>query len=182
MTTPAALSLRPFDRSDFDRLIGWVESPEFLMQWAGPIFTYPLDAGQLERYKLLATGDPPTRYIYTALLGAAAVGHIELSQVDRRHSSATLARVLVAPGHRGQGVGRQMVTQALAIGFDTLGLHRLDLNVFDFNHAALACYARAGLVREGVLRDARRVGDAWWSVVQMSMLASEWPAHRPPPG
>ena len=175
----SALSLQPFERADFDRLISWVESPEFLMQWAGPIFTFPLDAGQLERYKLLATGDPPTRYIYTALAGVDAVGHIELSQVDRRNSSATLARVLVAPGRRGQGLGGQMVTQALAIGFDTLGLHRLDLNVFDFNHAAIACYTRAGLAREGVLRDARRVGEAWWSVVVMSMLAAEWPAHRP---
>ncbi len=177
-----ALSLRPFERADFGHLLSWVESAEFLMQWAGPIFTYPLDAGQLERYKLLATGDPPTRYIYTALAGGEAVGHIELSQVDRRHSSATLARVLVAPGRRGAGLGRQMVSQALGIGFDTLGLHRLDLNVFDFNHAAIACYTRAGLVREGLLRDARRVGDAYWSVVNMSMLAPEWPAHRPPPG
>ncbi len=184
MSAPAprpldVLTLRPFERADFDRLIGWIESPELLMQWAGPIFTYPLDAGQLERYKLLATGDPPTRYIYTARVGAIAVGHIELSQVDRRHSSATLARVLIAPRQRGAGLGGQMITQTLAIGFDKLGLHRLDLNVFDFNHAAIACYTHAGLVREGLLRDARRVDDAYWSVVTMSMLATEWPAHRP---
>ncbi len=178
MAAALPLTLRPFDRSDFARLIGWVESAEFLMQWAGPIFTYPLDAGQLERYKLLATGDPPTRYIYTALEGADPVGHIELSAVDRRNRAATLARVLIAPGQRGRGLGRQMVTAALALGFDTLGLHRLDLNVFDFNHAALACYTQAGLMREGVVRDARRVGDGWWSVVTMSMLDSEWAARR----
>jgi RimJ/RimL family protein N-acetyltransferase len=181
MSAPAALTLRPFERADYAHLIGWVTSPDFLMQWAGPIFTFPLDAAQLDRYKLLATGDPPTRYIFTALAGDAAVGHIELSQVDRRQSAATLARVLIAPGQRGRGLGQQMVTQALAVGFDTLGLHRIDLNVFDFNHTAIACYTRAGLVREGLLRDARRVGDAWWSVVVMSMLSSEWAARPAPP-
>jgi RimJ/RimL family protein N-acetyltransferase len=181
MSTPGPLTLRPFDRSDFDRLISWIESPELLMQWAGPIFTYPLDPPQLDRYRLLASGDPPTRYIYTALAGDAPVGHIELSQIDRRHSSATLARVLIAPGQRGRGLGRQMVTQALAIGFDTLGLHRIDLNVFDFNHAAVACYRQAGFVPEGRLRDARRVGDAWWSVIVMSMLDSDWRALPQPP-
>ncbi|MCC7358167.1 MAG: GNAT family N-acetyltransferase [Anaerolineales bacterium] len=175
------LTLHPFERADYARLIGWAESPEFLMQWAGPIFTYPLDAAQLDRYRLLASGDPPTRYIYTARLDDRPVGHIELSQVDRRQRSATLARVLVAPEARGRGIGRRMVTAALAVGFDQLGLHRIDLNVFDFNTAALACYERVGFVTEGRRRDARRVGDAWRSVITMSMLEDEWAAHRPTP-
>jgi RimJ/RimL family protein N-acetyltransferase len=176
-----AVTLRPFERGDFDRLIAWAESPEFIFQWAGAIFTYPLDAAQLERYRLLASGDPPTRYIYTALTEGAPAGHIELSAIDRRNSAATLARVLVDPARRGQGIGAAMVTQVLAIGFDALGLHRIDLNVFDFNHAAIACYARAGLVREGLARDARRVGDGWWSVVTMAMLADDWAARKPAP-
>jgi RimJ/RimL family protein N-acetyltransferase len=175
--------LRPFQRSDFPHLIGWVESPDFLFQWAGPIFNYPLDSAQLERYYLLATGNPPTRRIYTAVLpeaGAAevAVGHIELSNIDRRHRSATLARVLIGPAWRGRGCGQQMVTLALAIAFEELRLHRVDLYVFDFNQAAIGCYERAGLVREGRLRDARRVGDSYWSVVQMSLLEDEWAALR----
>jgi RimJ/RimL family protein N-acetyltransferase len=173
------LTLRRFGRADFARLIGWVESPAFLMQWAGPLFTYPLDAAQLERYLLLATGDPPTHYLFTALLGAEPVGHIELSQVDRRNASATLARVLIGPQQRGQGLGVRLVTQAAAFAFDQLHLHRLALNVFDFNHAAIACYARAGFVREGLQRDARRVGDEWWSVVTMALLADDWAARRP---
>jgi RimJ/RimL family protein N-acetyltransferase len=170
------MRLRPFDRSDFARLLGWIESPDFLYQWAGPLFTYPLDEAQLDRYLLLAAGDPPTRRIYTALEGAEAVGHIELSQIDRRHYSATLSRVMVAPAQRGQGFGRAMVRLALGIAFDELRLHRVELFVFDFNLPAIACYERAGLSREGLLRDARRVGEEYWSVVQMSMLESEWRA------
>ncbi len=168
--------LRPFDRPDFPRLLSWIESPDFLYQWAGPFFTYPLDDAQLDRYLLLATGDPPTRRIFTALeaAGGQAVGHIELSQIDRRHRSASLSRVMVAPGRRGAGLGRAIVRAALAVAFDELRLHRVELVVFDFNHAAIRCYERAGLVREGVLRDARRVGDEYWSVVQMSILEAEW--------
>ena len=168
--------LRPFDRADFPRLLSWIESPDFLYQWAGPFFTYPLDEAQLDRYLLLATGDPPTRRIFTALdaHGGEAVGHIELSQIDRRHRSASLSRVMVAPGRRGLGLGRAMVRAALRVAFDELRLHRVELVVFDFNQAAIGCYERAGLIREGVLRDARRVGDEYWSVVQMSILEAEW--------
>jgi RimJ/RimL family protein N-acetyltransferase len=164
--------------------MAWAETPEFLFQWAGPLFNYPLDRPQLERYLLLAAGDPPTRRIYTALREqppepAHAVGHIELSTIDPRHRSATLSRVLIGPAWRGQGLGQQLVSQALAIGFDTLDLHRIDLYVFDFNHAAIACYERVGFVREGLLRDARRVGDAYWSVIVMSLLAPDWRARYP---
>lgn len=168
------MRLRPFDRADIPSLLAWVESPDALYEWAGPLFTYPLNAEQLERYWLTATGDPPTRRLFTALAGDEPVGHIALDRIDRRHNSATLARVLIAPGRRGQGLGRQMVQLALAVAFDELRLHRVELFVFDFNQAALACYARAGLRREGLLRDAVRMGNEYWSVVQMSMLESEW--------
>jgi RimJ/RimL family protein N-acetyltransferase len=50
---------------------------------------------------------------------------------------------------------------------------------FDFNRAAVACYGRAGFIREGLLRDARRLGDAYWNVIVMSLLAPEWRSRRP---
>jgi hypothetical protein len=42
------IALRPFARADFARLIGWIPSPEFLVQWSGPIFAWPLDEAQSE--------------------------------------------------------------------------------------------------------------------------------------
>jgi hypothetical protein len=38
------VELRPFERGEFARLIGWVKSPEFLLQWAGPAIAFPLPA------------------------------------------------------------------------------------------------------------------------------------------
>jgi RimJ/RimL family protein N-acetyltransferase len=167
--------LRPFVRADFDRLIAQAESPEFLYQWSGPLFTFPLDHAQLERYLLTAVGDPPTTRLFTAVADAELpVGHLELTRIDRRQRAATLARVLVFAGHRGQGVGRAMVSQALRVGFAELGLHRIELFVFDFNRAAVRAYEHAGLTIEGHLRDVRRVGSQYWSAYQMSILEDEW--------
>ena len=173
------LRLRPFARGDYDRLITSAESQDFLYQWAGPLFTYPLDRLQLERYLLTAIGDPPTHRIYTALdeTGGPA-GHIELANIDQVNRSANVARVLIFAGRRGQGLGRELLTLALAVGFDELKLHRISLYVFDFNTSAIAAYEHAGMTREGLLRDVRRVGDNFWSVYQMSMLEDEWRARR----
>jgi RimJ/RimL family protein N-acetyltransferase len=178
------LQLRPFARGDFGRLIASVESPDFLVQWAGGYFTFPLDHAQLERYWLSATGDPPSNRIFTALdASGTPIGHIELARIDRRNRSASLARVLVFAGCRGGGLGREMLNLCLRVGFDELGLHRLELLVFDFNLAAIACYEHAGMVKEGRLRDVRLVGDSFWSVFHMSMLDDEWRAvHSPSTG
>ena len=169
------LQLRRFERGDFERLIGEATSPEFLMQWSGGLFSYPLDRAQMERYLLTGIGDPPANCLFTAVDEAgAAVGHIELSRIDRRNRAASLTRVLLFEPYRGHGLGSQLVEQALQVGFDELKLHRLELLVFDFNTAAVAAYRRAGLRVEGRLRDVRRVGEAYWSVYQMSILEDEW--------
>ena len=172
---PPSISLRPFGRADFDHLLANAESPEFLFQWSGPLFTFPLDRGQLERYLLTGIGDPPTTRLFSAIDEAGApVGHIELTRIDHRNRTASMTRVLIFSKHRGKGFGREMVTQALRVGFEELGMHRLELLVFDFNRAAIAAYEHAGMTIEGRLRDVRKVGDEFWSVLQMSMLEDEW--------
>ena len=170
-----SVHLRPFGRADFDRLLANAVSPEFVYQWAGPLFSYPLNLPQLERYLLTAVGNPPATLLFTALdESETPVGHIELTRIDRRNRAASVARVLVFAEQRGRGVGRAMLTQVLRVGFEELGLHRVELLVFDFNQAALRAYEHAGMVIEGRLRDVRKVGESFWSVYQMSMLEDEW--------
>ena len=171
------ISLRPFDRMDFDRLISWIDSPEASVQWAGGFFRFPLDAAQLEGYRGSGEGELSTRRIFTACDGRGdRVGHIELSDIDRH--SARICRVLVDPARRGNGIGSGMVRQVLRLAFDELRLHRVELLVFDFNMPAIGCYEKVGFVREGHLRDARRVGDKYWSLEQMSILEAEWRARQ----
>jgi RimJ/RimL family protein N-acetyltransferase len=171
------IELKSFERCDFARLINWVTSQEFLMQWAGPIFSYPLDEGQLEKYIQGSEGNHPIRRIFKAVNTGTngVVGHIELDNIDMKNKSATVARVLVGePSLRGKGIGTQMVRKILEVGFNQLELHRIDLFVFDFNKVAIRCYAKIGFLKEGYLRDARKIGDRYWSPYQMSILQSEW--------
>jgi RimJ/RimL family protein N-acetyltransferase len=165
--------LRPFQPQDYPRLLDAVGSPQELMQWAGPQFEFPLDHAQLEAYRLSAELQPATRRILTACLpDGQAVGHIELNEINGH--SARLCRVMVDPARRGQRFGRAMVSQALRYGFEQLGLHRIELLVFDFNSTAIRVYEREGFVKEGHLREARSIGGKYWSLDLMGVLESEW--------
>jgi len=178
---PSTVRLASFTRADFPRLLAWAVSPEFLMQWAGPLFRWPLDEAQLEAYLAPTHLDPPPRIIWRAEdLSGVPVGHLELNMIDRDHRSAVLARVLVEPARRGQGFGRAMIAPALDVAFGDLRLHRVELRVFDFNVSALRCYDSLGFVREGVWRDASRVGGTYWNIICCSLLENEWRRRQTP--
>ncbi len=106
------------------------------------------------------------------------MGYLELDRIDREHRGASVSRVIVDSDARGEGHGANMVRWALAVGFEDLGLYRIELRVFAFNEVALACYERVGFSREGTLRDARRHGEEYWSLVLMSVLEEEWAASQ----
>lgn len=173
------IDLIPFEESHFDLLIEWSPTSEFLLQWAGPGLTYPLDVGQLKRLLDSAHTSPPSLYLFAARQKSdgTLIGHGELGCVDRRNRSAKLMRILVGPPEaRGRGLGERIVRDLVRVGFEELGFHRLDLNVYDFNQSAIHCYQRVGFQLEGTLRESCRSNDEYWNTCIMALLRSEWSA------
>ncbi|MBU9724240.1 MULTISPECIES: GNAT family N-acetyltransferase [Bacillaceae] len=172
------IKLRYFAPKDFSQLISWIDSPEFLLQWGGTQFRFPLDDHQLESY--LREGEPkddPSRLIYSVEEAETGkvIGHISLGKIDQRNKSARIGKVLVGdPSVRGKGIGEKMMKAILEIAFKELHLHRVSLGVFEHNAAAIACYEKVGFVKEGLLRDKCKIGDEYWSLWEMSMLLHEW--------
>lgn len=177
------IALAPFTEADIDRLIGWVDSPELLARWTASTFAFPLTRAQLEAHLRESAGRGSRLFKAVQTADGEVVGHVELGAIDRENRSLRVGRVLVGPPWQGRGHGAEMMRAALELAFGELGMHRVELWVFDFNHAALALYERVGFRREGVRREAYRApGGGWWSTVVMGILASEWAALGPAPG
>ncbi|KKI94083.1 aminoglycoside adenylyltransferase [Bacillus sp. SA1-12] len=171
------IKLSYFEHSDFKQLISWIDSPEFLLQWGGPGFDYPLTEGQLETYIKNVNSEHANMFVYKVVQEetSAVLGHISLGQIDMKNKSARVGKVLIGDKQvRGQGFGQQMMNEVLKVAFNHLHLHRVSLGVFDFNTAAIACYEKVGFKKEGLLRDARKIGDEYWSLWEMSILEDEW--------
>jgi RimJ/RimL family protein N-acetyltransferase len=171
------VKLEPFAEADIDRLISWIPSRESLVQWTGPVFDYPLDRAQLNRHLTEARQEEPVDLVFKALDRdtGRAIGHGELVRIDAKNLSAALARILVGPSElRGRGIGEGIVRALLRIAFDHLSLHRVALNVFDYNQAAIRCYQKVGFKQEGVQREACKFGDEYWNVCIMGVLEYEY--------
>jgi RimJ/RimL family protein N-acetyltransferase len=176
---PDALILRYISEADFEHLKRWSISPEYLKQWAGPSFSYPLDDKQLAKY-IDGANHPAVsdRLIFCAVHKGTqqVVGHISLAAIDRDNRSARIGRVVVDPEQQGRGIGSRMMSEILRVSFDSLGMHRLSLGAFDFNTAALKSYEAVGFKREGIQREAALFGDRYVDCVEMSILDREWRA------
>ena len=80
--------------------------------------------------------------------------HVEAS----RHGFGEL-RMLVDRGWRGRGVGSALVQAAISQARDQ-GLHKLCLEVFAHNSAAIALYRKSGIVEAGQWQGAEDFVDA----------------------
>jgi RimJ/RimL family protein N-acetyltransferase len=169
------LDLVPFTEDDIDRLIGWIRSEEELLRWTASSFAFPLTREHIRQHmqESTARGD---RLIFKAVETETGEvrGHIELGGIDRRNSSLRIGRVLIDPNAQGRGFGAAMMRKALAIAFDQLGVHRVELGVFDINPRAIALYERVGFQRDGMRRESFKVPGGYWSEVILSVLAAEW--------
>src|SRR5690242_3377316 len=125
------LQLEPFDPSCCSQLISWIDSPSALMQFAGPLFSFPLTEAQLrsslahpQRHAFSAAGDDNR---------LAAYGEIYLAE----DGSAVLGRIIIHPGRRGKGLCREWVALLATHARVFFRRSTVRLNVFDHNTAAI---------------------------------------------
>ncbi|KAA0788805.1 GNAT family N-acetyltransferase [Bacillus sp. BPN334] len=166
------IKLKQFTRTDFKQLINWIDCEEFLIQWSGNVFTYPLHEQQLEKY-IECKNTLAFKVIDEETI--KVIGHISLGQIDNINKSARIGKVLVGDTKmRGRSIGKHMIKAVLQIAFKELKLHRVTLGVYDFNTSAISCYEKIGFVKESLLRESKKVGETYWNLWEMSMLEYEW--------
>ncbi|WP_017585849.1 GNAT family N-acetyltransferase [Nocardiopsis ganjiahuensis] len=107
-----------------------------------------------------------------------AIGDCALLDLDPDNAEAHYRIALNSMAHTGKGHGTEATDLVLEYAFETAGLHRVALEVFDFNTNAERSYAKSGFVREGVWRQHLRWDGAWHDAVLMSVLDHEYAEFR----
>lgn len=115
------------------------------------------------------------RYLFLLVSPEGRIlGESVLNEIDWQLRCANFRICLYHAPQRGRGLGSWMTAVTRDFAFGTLGLHRLELDVYSFNPRAEKAYRKAGFQREGVLRDAVLDGDKYAADILMAMLETDW--------
>lgn len=163
------IQLERFTAADFDRFISWVDNEEALVQFAGPLFTYPLTHAQLSAY-LQQTKKQPFKI--RLLETGQVIGHCEL---NFEKEMPRLSRILIGEkSMRNKGLGKQVVKEMVNRLFSTTEHTVVDLNVFEWNHNAVACYTQLGFRINPDMAGTTKVGEAVWNTYNMVLQKADW--------
>lgn len=105
-------------------------------------------------------------------------GEVVLNELDPDNESCNFRILLCGNANRDRGLGTEATRLILRHAFENVGLHRVDLEVYDFNPRARRVYEKVGFVFEGTRRDALLWDGEWIDAHTMSILAPEWAHHH----
>lgn len=120
---------------DLDALLAWANSggEDFLRQFAGPRWRYPLTAEQVE-----AEADS----IFSIHVDGGFAGIIQ--RLFERDGRAHIGRFLLDPARTGAGIGGIALTLFCRKLFEDEGIEAITLRVYRFNVRAVRCYRKCG--------------------------------------
>lgn len=102
------------------------------------------------------------------------LGEVVLNDISVANRSANFRIALAGPEHYGRGYGTEAARLMLAYGFESLGLHRIELEVFAFNARAVHVYEKLGFRHEGVRREALSMDGRYHDAILMALLRQEY--------
>jgi len=106
---------------------------------------------------------------------AGPAGFVIMRDVHSKDRNVELQRIVIAQPDR--GLGRQVLQMVLDKAFREIGAHRLWLDTYSDNVRAQHVYRSAGFSEEGVMRECKKWGDEYRSLILMSILESEYKAR-----
>jgi len=165
--TVADVDFIPDDDPEADRLTGSHPRPEHLSR-----------EFKREWYATRADHDDRLDLAVVDRATSLFAGEVVLNDLHRENESCNFRILLCGHANRGRGLGTEATRLILRHAFESVGLHRVDLEVYEFNPRAMRVYEKVGFVLEGTRRDALHWAGEWVDAHVMSILAAEWAQHH----
>jgi RimJ/RimL family protein N-acetyltransferase len=174
--TGTRVILRPIREDDAEALLAGTENPTS-RRLTGTQHHFTLE--QIQHYIRNRAGlEDRATFIITLPGDDSLRGEIVLMDIDDDNRSAGLRIALFRDEDYGQGYGSEALRLVLEYAFRGRHLHRVGLDVYDFNPRAIHVYEKVGFRREGVQRDALFYDGEFHDSILMSILEDEWQAAQ----
>jgi UDP-4-amino-4,6-dideoxy-N-acetyl-beta-L-altrosamine N-acetyltransferase len=100
----------------------------------------------------------------------AEIGTIGMKNTDFINRNAEIYISVGDEKFRGSGYGTDALSSLVHFCFSTLNLHKLYLQVFEFNTGAIHSYEKAGFVTEGKFKEQHYADGRYYDVLFMAII------------
>ncbi|MGB1253365.1 MAG: GNAT family N-acetyltransferase [Candidatus Promineifilaceae bacterium] len=174
--TGTRINLRPITVDDAAGMFASL-SDEESMRLTGTQASFTFE--QVEAFcQRISTADDRVDYAITLKDDPAYIGEVVLNDIDWDNRSANFRITLGSSAYFGKGYGSEATRLIIDFGFRQLKLHRIELEVYDFNPRAQHVYEKVGFKREGIRRDTLLWNGVYQSAIGMSILEDEYFAQN----
>lgn len=162
------VELREVREADSKKLFDWVNNRDLRILSA----TYrPVSWMEHQAWLEQISRDPSRELLIISIASSGeAIGQIILSRISSIHRSCELSIRIADSANRGRGYGSKALELAVLHATRDLGLHRIELNVFETNHRAIRVYEKVGFKFEGSKIDGAFIDGSWVNVVMMALI------------
>lgn len=170
------LILRPMTMDDAESLFSYRSIPQVNTYTYTPVWTSLDDARKhLENYvpKVNSPASGFGKWMIVRQDTNEVIGDVFLSK-DSELQGTTEVGYMIHPNHAGHGFATEAVHEALRIGFEEWGVHRIYARVDEENVGSVRVCQKLGMRQEGYLLENDRRGDVWSNELVFAMLDREW--------
>lgn len=158
------IELQMFNIDDASALISNIKDKRALLQFAGPMYHFPLTESQLE---INLSDENRTLFKIVDIENQDTIGH---AQIFLKEKTFLLGRILIwDENNRGKGYGKKVIQELLKYGFNTFSREVAELNVYDWNIGAIECYKKVGFEIDPDIKNEAKVDDETWVSLNMKI-------------
>jgi RimJ/RimL family protein N-acetyltransferase len=170
------LYLRAVERDDLERCHDWMNDESLRATLAQ---RYPMSLAQeADWIERTSRGQDVSKLTFAICLfeGDRHIGNCGLEAIERENGVATFGILIGEKDCHGKGFGEEATRVLCRFAFEEMNLHKIRLDVYASNEAAVRTYENVGFRREGVLRDEAFRAGRYIDVLRMGLLREEMAA------
>jgi RimJ/RimL family protein N-acetyltransferase len=170
--------IRALEMTDIDEIMKWINDPEVIDNL---LMRYPVSKYLEEKWleKTYDTSDMRNKTFALETKDGVYIGGIGLHKINWENRNAEVGIVIGKKEYWGKGYGTDAMLALLEFAFNHMNLHRVYLQVYDFNLRGIRSYEKCGFKKEGALRDDRFSRGEYHDTVIMGILKEEFEKIRP---
>ncbi len=124
--------------------------------------------------KSLSSQKVPTDIVFGIEIDGKLIGTVGIHRINWASRNGYLGIAIFNKSFWNRGIGTEATSLILKYAFEYLNLHKILLEVYEYNERAIRVYEKLGFKREGILRKNHYLKGKYYDVIVMGILQGEY--------